>query len=144
MPTNIGVMRYWLVKTEPYKYSWDDFLRDGWTVWDGVRNYQARNNLKSMKIGDRVLFYHSNKERSVVGIAEVVKEAYQDPTTSDERWVVVDIKPVQTLRKPVTLERIRENPLLRGIALLRQARLSVMPLTREEFEAIVAAGMGEG
>ena len=94
---------YWLVKSEPFKYSWDQFVKDGSTYWDGVRNYQARNNLKAMKKGDRVLYYHSNEGLEVVGVAQVIKEAYQDPTTDDERWVVVDLKPVKKLKKPVPL-----------------------------------------
>src|SRR3546814_14236336 len=99
-------MNYFLVKSEPFKYSWQQFLVDKQTVWDGVRNYQARNNLQAMKKGDLVLFYHSNEGKEVVGIAKVVTEAYQDPTTTDERWVVVDLAPVETLKRPVTLEEI--------------------------------------
>lgn len=91
-------MNYWLAKSEPFKYSWDDFLKDGSTYWDGVRNYQARNNLKAMKVKDKVFFYHSNEGLRVVGVAEVIKEHYQDPTTDDQRWVVVDLKPVDTLK----------------------------------------------
>lgn len=131
-------MNYFLVKSEPFKYSWDQFLKDKQTFWDGVRNYQARNNLKDMKKGDLVLFYHSNEGKEVVGIAKVVKESYQDPTTSDERWVVVDLAPVETLKKPVTLEMIKEDKQLQDVALVKQGRLSVMPLKREEFDRIVA------
>ena len=133
-------MNYFLVKSEPFKYSWDQLLADKQTFWDGVRNYQARNNLQAMKKGDLVLFYHSNEGKEVVGVAKVVTEAYQDPTTTDERWVVVDIVPVETLKKPVTLETIKADPQLQDVALVRQGRLSVMPLKREEFDRIVALG----
>ena len=136
----ITAMKYWLVKSEPFKYSWQDFLKDGWTYWDGVRNYQARNNLKEMKTGDRVLYYHSNEGLEVVGIAEVIKESYQDPTTDDERWVVVDIKPVKSIKNPVGLQVIKENKKLKDIALVKQGRLSVMPLKKAEFETIVKLG----
>ncbi len=135
-------MNYFLVKSEPFKYSWQQFLKDKQTFWDGVRNYQARNNLQAMKEGDLVLFYHSNEGKEVVGIAKVVKEAYQDPTTTDARWVVVDLAPVETLKKPVTLETIKADDQLQDIALVRQGRLSVMPLKREEFDRIVALGAG--
>jgi predicted RNA-binding protein with PUA-like domain len=131
-------MNYWLVKSEPFKYSWDDFLKDGSTYWDGVRNYQARNNLKAMKFKDKALFYHSNKGLEVVGVAEVIKEHYPDPTTDDERWVVVDLKPVDTLKKPVTLSQIKEEPSLREVSLIKQSRLSVMPLRKKEFDKILA------
>ncbi|MCI0455293.1 MAG: EVE domain-containing protein [Candidatus Dadabacteria bacterium] len=136
-------MKYWLVKSEPFKYSWEMFLKDRSTYWDGVRNYQARNNLKSMKIGDTVLFYHSNEGLEVVGIAKVIKEAYQDPTTNDERWVVVDLKPQETLKKPVSLDEIKKDKRLKNIALIKQSRLSVMPLTKEEYEMIVDKGRGK-
>ncbi|MEC3878420.1 EVE domain-containing protein [Parapedobacter sp. 10938] len=135
-------MNYFLVKSEPFKYSWQQFLADKQTFWDGVRNYQARNNLQAMKKGDLVLFYHSNEGKEVVGIAKVVTEAYQDPTTTDERWVVVDLAPVETLKKPVTLEIIKADRQLQDVALVRQGRLSVMPLKREEFDRIVALGTG--
>jgi len=135
-------MNYWLVKSEPFKYSWEQFLKDGWTYWDGVRNFQARNNLNNMKKGDLVLFYHSNEGLEVVGIAKVTKESYQDPTTSDERWVVVDLEPVETLKKPVSLEEIKNDKRLKNIPLIKQSRLSVMPLTKEEFDVIVAKGRG--
>jgi predicted RNA-binding protein with PUA-like domain len=133
-------MKYFLVKSEPFKYSWQKFLEDKQTFWDGVRNYQARNILKEMSLGDLVLFYHSNEGKEVVGIAKVVKTFYQDPTTDDERWVVVDLAPVQTLDRPVSLEQIKQDPLLSQIALVRQGRLSVMPLKAEEFDRIVALG----
>lgn len=133
-------MNYFLVKSEPFKYSWEQFNKDGGTFWDGVRNYQARNNLKAMKKGDLVLYYHSNEGKEVVGLAKVVKEFYQDPTTEDERWVVVDLAPVETFKNPVTLETIKADPLLQDIALVRQGRLSVMPLKAEEFDRIVQLG----
>ena len=133
-------MKYWLVKSEPFKYSWQDFVKDGWTYWDGVRNYQARNNLRAMKEGDLVLFYHSNKGLEVVGISKVIKEHYQDPTTDDERWVVVDLKPVEELKNPVTLKDIKSDKNLKDIALVKQSRLSVMPITKKEFDIIVSKG----
>lgn len=133
-------MNYWLVKSEPFKYSWQDFLKDGSTYWDGVRNYQARNNLKKMKKGDKVLFYHSNKGLEVVGVSQVIREHYQDPTTDDDRWVVVDLKPLKSLDNPVSLKRIKEDERLKDIALIRQSRLSVMPLSRKEFDIIVEMG----
>ncbi|WP_231424943.1 MULTISPECIES: EVE domain-containing protein [Pedobacter] len=133
-------MNHWLVKSEPFKYSWEKFNEDGRTFWDGVRNYQARNNLKAMKEGDLVLFYHSNEGKNVVGIAKVVKEFYQDPTTDDTNWVVVDLSPVEALKKPVTLEQIKAEPSLVDISLVRQGRLSVMPLKAEEFDKILEMG----
>ncbi|MGO1242577.1 MAG: EVE domain-containing protein [Sphingobacterium sp.] len=136
-------MNYFLVKSEPFKYSWEQFNEDGQTFWDGVRNYQARNNLKAMKVGDLVLFYHSNEGKEVVGLAKVVKEFYQDPTTDDERWVVVDLAPVETFKKPVTLEMVKADDFLQDVALVRQGRLSVMPLKVEEFDRIVALGNEE-
>ncbi len=131
-------MNYWLAKSEPFKYSWDDFLKDGSTYWDGVRNYQARNNLKAMKVKDKVFFYHSNEGLQVVGVAEVIKEHYQDPTTDDQRWVVVDLKPVDTLENPVTLAQIKEEPSLKEISLVKQGRLSVIPLSKKEFDKILS------
>jgi len=133
-------MQHWLVKSEPFKYSWEKFNKDGRTFWDGVRNYQARNNLRLMKEGDLVLFYHSNDGKEVVGIAKVVKEAYQDPTTQDPNWVVVDLSPVETLKKPVTLETIKADEQLKDVGLVRQGRLSVMGLKREEFDRILELG----
>ena len=133
-------MNYWLVKSEPFKYPWSQLLKDKRTFWDGVRNYQARNNLKAMGKGDQVLFYHSNEGLAVIGVARVVKEAYQDPTTEDERWVAVDIEPSETLKTPVTLNAIKQEKRLQNIALIRQGRLSVMPLSKAEFELIVAKG----
>ena len=133
-------MHYWLMKSEPHKYSWNQFLKDGRTCWDGVRNYQARNNLQAMKTGDAVLFYHSNEGLAVVGVAQVVKEAYPDPTTDDPRWVAVDIEPVEPLTLPVSLSDIKKDRRLQHIALVKQGRLSVMPLTKQEFDVIVAKG----
>ncbi len=133
-------LKYWLVKSEPFKYSWEKFNQDGHTFWDGVRNYQARNNLKAMKEGDLVLFYHSNEGKAVVGIAKVVKEFYQDPTTDDANWVVVDLSPVEALKTPVTLEQIKADGRLKDISLVRQGRLSVMGLKAEEFDRIVELG----
>ena len=133
-------MQHWLVKSEPFKYSWEKFNQDGRTFWDGVRNYQARNNLKAMQEGDLVLFYHSNEGKAVVGIAKVVKEFYQDPTTDDANWVVVDLSPVEALKKPVTLEQIKADEQLKDISLVRQGRLSVMGLKAEEFDRIIELG----
>ena len=133
-------MNYWLVKSEPFKYSWTKFNEDKRTFWDGVRNYQARNNLKGMKDGDLVLFYHSNEGMCVVGIAKVVREFYQDPTTDDTNWVVVDLAPVETLKNPVTLSQIKGDEYLKDISLVRQGRLSVMPLKAAEFDRILELG----
>jgi predicted RNA-binding protein with PUA-like domain len=130
-------MNYWLVKSEPVKYSWTKFEEDGKAVWDGVRNYQARNNLREMKKKDKVLFYHSNEGMCVVGVAEVIKEHYQDPTTEDIRWSVVELKPLHSI-KPVTLEAIKNDSLLQNVGLIKQSRLSVMPLKVEEFDRILA------
>lgn len=131
-------MNYWLVKSEPFKYSWEQFEKDKKTFWDGVRNYQARNNLRTMKKGEMVLWYHSNEGKEIVGIAKVAKEFYQDPTTEDPNWVVVDLKPFKKLKKPVTLEQIKSDPLLQQIGLVRQGRLSVMQISQEEFDHILA------
>lgn len=138
-----GSVGFWMVKQEPEKYSWDDFVRDGCTDWTGVRNFQARNNLRQMKVGDSVLFYHSSTGKCVVGIAEVAKAAYPDPTADDPQWVAVDIKPVKPLKEPVPLASIRYHPKLSNLPLIRQSQLSVMPLTREEFETLVAMGTGK-
>lgn len=134
---------YWLVKQEPETYSWSDFLSDGGTDWTGVRNYQARNNLREMKTGERVLFYHSGKDKAVVGLAEVVKSAYPDPTADDEQWVAVDLKPIKALRNPVPLAAIRYDKRLSQLPLIRQSQLSVMSLTKDEFEILVATGEGK-
>lgn len=133
-------MNYWLVKQEPSKYSWEQFVQDKETYWDGVRNYQARNNLKEMKNGDQVLFYHSVVGKEIMGIAKVTKEAYPDPTTDDDRWVVVNLKPVVSMTNTVTLEDVKAHPDLQSIALVKQSRLSVSPLTKEEFHIILEMG----
>lgn len=133
-------LRYWLVKSEPFKYSWEDLVKDGWTYWDGVRNYEARNNIRAMAVGDQLLFYHSNEDRAVIGIAEVIREHYQDPTTDDDRWSVVDIKPLQALSAPVTLAEIKREPRLGNMQLVTRSRLSVSPVTADEFGVIVAMG----
>lgn len=133
-------MNYWIIKSEPHKYSWEQFTKDGKTFWDGVRNYQARNNLREMKVGDLVLFYHSNEGKEVVGIAKVVGESYQDPTTDDTNWLVVDFAPVEPLKKPVTLAQIKADAKLKDINLVRQGRLSVVSIRREEFDRILEMG----
>ena len=130
-------MAYWLVKSEPNTYGWEQFEKEGRTFWDGVRNYAARIHLKAMRKGDKVLFYHSNEGLEIVGIAQVVKEAYQDPTTDDAAWVAVDLKPVKKLKKPVSLAQIKENKQLHEMALLRLSRLSVQPVTEEEWGIIM-------
>lgn len=140
MYQNYKNMNYWLVKSEPGAYSWQQFEKDKRTLWDGVRNYQARNNMKAMKEGDLVLFYHSVSEKQVMGIAKVVAEHYPDPTTNDDRWVVVDLVPEKAFKRPVTLAEVKADPRLENIALVKQARLSVMPLKAEEFDAIVELG----
>lgn len=131
---------YWLVKSEPSKYSWDDFARDRSTYWDGVRNYAARNNLGAMQKGDLVLYYHSNEGKEVVGVARVTREAYGDPTTDDERWLVVDLEPVKALERPVPLSGIKSDPTLKNLPLIRQSRLSVMPVERRHFDRILRMG----
>lgn len=133
-------MNYWLIKSEPFKYSWERLVKEGRTFWDGVRNYQARNNLRAMKKGDLALFYHSNEGLCVVGIAEIVKEAYPDPTINDERWVAVDIKPLKTLPQSVSLKEMKEQPALADMNLIRQGRLSVVDLKRKEYELILKLG----
>ena len=135
-------MNYWLVKQEPSTYSWDDFVRDGGTAWTGVRNFQARNNLRSMKLGDHVLFYHSVKEKSVIGEAEVVRESYADPTAEEGEWISVDLKPIRPLPHPVTLEKIKTDKRLAGMTLLRHSRLSVTPVSAPEYRAIVDLARG--
>jgi predicted RNA-binding protein with PUA-like domain len=132
--------KYWMVKQEPETYSWEDFVKDGRTDWSGVRNYQARNNLRQMNVGDRVLFYHSGKEKAVVGLAEVVKSSYPDPTSDDPQWVAVDLKPGKQLGTPVPLAAIRYDKRLGQLPLIRQSQLSVMSLTKDEFDAIVGMG----
>jgi predicted RNA-binding protein with PUA-like domain len=133
-------MKYWLVKSEPSKYSWEQLEKDGQTFWDGVRNYAARNHLKSMKKGDQVLFYHSNEGLEIVGIAKVATEAYQDPTTDDAAWIVVDLKPYKRIKKPVTLEQVKSDKRLANMALVRLGRLSVQPVTDKEWNVIMEMG----
>ena len=133
-------MNYWLVKSEPFKYSWDQFVKDGKTFWDGVRNYQARNNMRAMKKGDLVLWYHSNEGLAVVGIAKVAKEFYQDPTTPDPNWVVVDLQPLKAFKEPVTLAQMKAEKRLENFQLVRQGRLSVCAVTAEEYETILEMG----
>ena len=132
--------RHWLVKSEPFKYSWDQLVRDGSTYWDGVRNAQARNNLLAMRVGDLALYYHSNVGKDVVGIARVTRSAYPDPTSDDARWVVVDLAPVQPLVEPVSLAQIKADAALAEIPLVTQSRLSVMPLGKPAFERILKLG----
>lgn len=131
-------MKYWLVKSEPSIYSWDDFVKLGRDHWDGVRNYAARNHMKNMLIDDLVLFYHSVKGTHVVGIAKVVKEYYPDPTTDDDRWVVVDLVPERVLKRPVTLAQIKADERLGGMALVRLGRLSVQPVAKDEFDIVLS------
>ena len=134
---------YWLVKTEPNAYSWDDLVNDKWTYWDGVRNYESRNNLRKMVEGDQLLYYHSGKEMAVVGIAEVTREHYQDPTTEDTRWSAVDIKPIQPLPEAVTLKQIKRDARLAEMQLVRRGRLSVTPVTETEYGIVLAmSGLG--
>ena len=131
-------MNYWLVKQEPSAYSWDDFVKDGHTAWTGVRNFQARKNLRSMKKGDRVFFYHSVTDKAVVGEAEVIRESYADPTATEGDWAAVDLKPLRALPRRVSLEEIRANKALAGLALVRSPRLSVMPVSAQEYRALEA------
>ena len=131
---------FWIVKQEPSQYSWQQFEKDGSTYWDGVRNYQARNNLRAMKKGDKLLFYHSVIGKEIVGIAEVTRESYPDPTTNDERWVVVDLKPLKAFKVPVPLEIIKTHQELSDIPLIKQSRLSVMPIKKKEFQVLLKLG----
>ena len=130
-------MAYWLMKSEPFKYSWEQLLKDKKTFWDGVRNYAASNNLKAMKKGDLAFFYHSNEGVEIVGIAEIVKESYQDPTTNEAAWVAVDVKPFQTLKRPVSLAQIKADKRLANMALVRLGRLSVQPVTEKEWKIVL-------
>ena len=130
-------MNYWLIKSEPFKYSWEQFETDKETFWDGVRNYQARNNLRDMQAGDLCLYYHSNEGKEVVGIAEVIKPAYQDPTTDNTQWVAVDVKPYKKLDKTVTLAQVKADPRLSDIGLIRQPRLSVISISEDHFNIIL-------
>ena len=133
-------MNHWLVKQEPEKYPWSQFVKDKGTYWDGVRNYQARNNLRAMKKGDHVFFYHSVSEKAIVGVAKVTREAYPDPTAKEGDWSVVDLKPIKSMVEPVTLEQIKAESKLSEIALIKQSRLSVMPLRAPEFRRILQLG----
>ncbi len=132
--------QYWLMKSEPFKYSFAQLVREGKTVWDGVRNFEARNSMRAMKAGDLVLFYHSNEGKAVVGIARVQREAYPDPTAADEDWSVVDLEPVAPLKDPVSLDIIRSDPDLADIALLKRSRLSVVPVSKAHFDKILKLG----
>jgi predicted RNA-binding protein with PUA-like domain len=132
--------QYWLMKSEPFKYSFAQLVRDGQTMWDGVRNFEARNNLRAMKVGDLALFYHSNEGKAVVGVARIKREAYADPTAPGEDWSVVDVEPVLPLKAPVSLDAIRSDDSLADIQLLKRSRLSVVPVSKEHFDAILKMG----
>ena len=135
-------MNYWLVKQEPTAYSWDDFVKDGKTAWTGVRNFQARNNLRAMKAGDRVLFYHSVTDKAIIGEAEVLREAFTDPTAKEGNWVAVELKAIKALSRRVSLEEIKANKRLSQLALVRSPRLTVMPVTADEYRAILVLSKG--
>lgn len=135
-------MNYWLIKSEPGAYSWADLESDKETLWDGVRNYQARNNLKAMKVGDFCLYYHSVNEKQVMGVAKVVKEFYPDPTAKEGDWVVVDVVPEMKLKNPVTLQQVKADERLNDMVLVRNSRLSVQPVKKEEFEVILEISEG--
>lgn len=137
-------MRYWLLKSEPFKYSWEQLVRDGRTHWDGVRNHQAANNLRAMRNGDRAFFYHSNEGLAVVGVAEIVREAYPDPSDESGRFVMVDVRPVRPVERPVTLQQIKAEPRLADLALVRQSRLSVVPVAPSEWSVICEMAGIEG
>jgi predicted RNA-binding protein with PUA-like domain len=137
-------INYWLVKSEPFKYSWEQFEKDGITFWDGVRNYAARNNMRAMKKGDLVYFYHSNEGLHIVGIAKVVKEAYQDPTTEDTNWVGIELSPYKKLKNPVTLATMKATPELANMQLVRLGRLSVSAVTPEEFDKVLELSETDG
>jgi predicted RNA-binding protein with PUA-like domain len=130
-------MQYWLVKQEPESYSWATFVKEGRTAWTGVRNFQARNNLRAMKQGDLVFFYHSVSDKQVMGYGRVGREAYPDPTAAEGDWCCVDLVPVRALKKPVSLEAIKADPVLKSMPLVKQSRLSVTPLTREQFDQVL-------
>lgn len=133
-------MNYWLIKTEPGTYSWADLVKDKSTFWDGVRNYQARNNLKEMKVGDLALYYHSVNEKCVIGVAKVINEFYQDPSTDDDRWVAVDVTPELELKKPVPLAQVKADGRLTDMVLVNNSRLSVQPVRKAEFDIILELG----
>lgn len=132
--------QHWLVKQEPDAYAWSAFVADGRTAWTGVRNFQARNHLRAMRRGDRVLYYHSNEGREIIGVARVEREAYPDPTAEDGDWSAVDLVPEKPLPRPVTLAQVKEDPVLRGMALVRQSRLSVMPVAPAQFRRVLELG----
>jgi predicted RNA-binding protein with PUA-like domain len=134
-------MNYWLVKSEPHVYSWDDLVRDKKATWDGVRNFQARNNLKAMKKGDLAFVYHSNEGKEIVGIAKIIKESYPDP--KDKEWVVVDIAPERKLKNPVSLALVKSDKRLANMALVRAMRLSVQPVRKEEYDLVIALSEGK-
>ncbi|MBS1645438.1 MAG: EVE domain-containing protein [Bacteroidetes bacterium] len=133
-------MNYWLIKSEPNKYSWDDLLKEGSTAWTGVRNYAARNNLRDMKLGDKLLFYHSNIGKEIVGIAKVVQTHFQDPTTDEDAWLAVQVAPVKALKNPVSLATIKATAALKEMELIKLSRLSVSRVKKEEFELLLALG----
>lgn len=133
-------MKYWLIKTEPGSYSWEQFVRDKRTFWNGVRNYQARINLRAMGVGDLCLFYHSVSDKAVMGVARVVREAYPDHTAEDGEWVMVDVEPVHSLRMPVTIDMVKARPDLADMVLVKNSRLSVQPVTKAQFDAVVKMG----
>jgi predicted RNA-binding protein with PUA-like domain len=133
-------MNYWLVKQEPEAYSWNDLVKDKKTNWDGVRNYQARNNLRAMKKGDQLLFYHSVGPKTVVGVAQISREHFPDPTATSGDWSAVEVKPVKALKNHVSLAQIKESPSLSEMALIRHTRLSVMPVAKKEFQTVVKMG----
>ena len=133
---------FWLVKQEPSSYSWSDFVAEGQTSWTGVRNFAARNNLRRMQKGDEVLFYHSGEDKAVVGLAKVIRTAYQDPTAKEGNWSTVDLAPVEPMQRPVALREIKSNSRLKKIGLVRQSRLSVMPLAESEFREILNMAKG--
>jgi predicted RNA-binding protein with PUA-like domain len=131
-------MNHWLIKQEPTSYSWDDFVKDGKTAWTGVRNFMARNNLRAMRKGDRAFYYHSVVGKAVMGEAEVIREAYPDPTAKEGDWVCVDVKPIRPLPRPVELDAIKAVAALKNMVLLRNSRLSVQPVTAAEYQAVLA------
>jgi predicted RNA-binding protein with PUA-like domain len=133
-------MQYWLIKSEPFKYPWDQLVKDKKAIWDGVRNYRARNNMRDMKKGDQLLFYHSNEGLEIVGIAEVSKEHFQDPTTEETAWVAVEVKPLKKLKNPVSLAYIKSDPVLSKMELVKLSRLSVAAVSAAEFELICKLG----
>lgn len=133
-------MKYWLIKSEPFKYSWDQFEKDGKTTWDGVRNYRARNNMREMKKGDKLLFYHSNEGLEIVGVAEISKESFKDPTTTEDAWVAVEVKPYKKLKNPVSLAYVKSDPVLSKMELVKLSRLSVSAVTEAEYKLICKLG----